>query len=74
MSDITNNEIAGILRSGAERLCDYALEQWMGHKYGDDAAMINENVRRWGEIRRKLPTKKQLEAMLDNKETQNNAS
>ncbi len=57
-------EVAGILLDGARRLCDYAEEQWISGKYGDDHAAKMDNLRHWADIRRSLPTKKELTQLL----------
>jgi len=50
--DITNEAI-NVLRDGANRLCDYAVEQWMSDKYKMGHEACQENIRRWRMIREK---------------------
>lgn len=67
MNGVDSSEIAGVLLDGARRLCDHASNQWISGTYGGDEEMRRENLQRWAEIRRSLPSKKELVSLLNSR-------
>lgn len=56
---VDTREVINIMIDGGNKLCDYATEQWLSGKYGDNdpdqyLAMRKENLQRWAEIRRRI--------------------
>ena len=61
MNEITDQEVFQIMIDGGEKLCDYALTQWISGKYcgprpwsESDEDMRQENIRRWNKIKGKI--------------------
>lgn len=50
MDQITEQAI-GVLKGGADRLCDYADEQWQANKYRMTHEECQQNLKEWRQIR-----------------------
>ena len=49
----TDKEVIGVMVSGGEKLCDYALQKWIAGDYGGGDMRI-EYIDRWNNIRSRI--------------------
>ena len=52
--DISDKEVIKIMVDGGEKLCDHAIEQWEGYKYGHDYDLRQGNLLRWKTIKSRI--------------------
>ena len=63
MEEITDREVVKIMVDGGERLCEYALEKWIGNAYQTDEKTRQEYIQRWKAIKARIrPLSKRLTA------------
>jgi hypothetical protein len=61
LGEVKDCEVIKIMIDGGEKLCDYAIEQWIGDKYKLGEDMRRESILRWNKIKSRIrPLVKEL--------------